>query len=202
MAASSLAGGAASFLEGFAMIEGDGILLPAEALAEAKAFLRIGHGGEDALVAGVLRTAAELCEQFTWQVLIVRAFQETLAPQTRWQRLGRAPVRAIGAVEALPAGGAAVPLAAAAYAVDIDAAGEGWVRVTGAGDAPLVRVSFEAGLAATYAGLPETLRHGMVRLAAHLYAQRSGEAPDTPPAAVSALWRPWRRMTLAAARRL
>lgn len=177
------------------MIEGDGIALPAEALAEAKGFLRIGHEGEDALVASLLRTAAELCEQFTGQVTIARAFQETLAAEARWQRLGRAPVRTIGAVEALPAGGGAAALAADAYAIDIDAAGTGWVRVTQAGGAPRVRVAFEAGMAADWAGLPEPLRHGIVRLAAHLYAARGSEAAP-PPAAVSALWRPWRRMRL------
>ena len=183
------------------MIEGDGIVLPAEALAEAKEYLRIGHDGEDALVAGLLRTAGEVCEQFTGRVLIARGFQDILSAETRWQRLARAPVRAIGAVEALPAEGGALALAPAAYAVDIDAAGEGWVRLTARGDAPRVRVGFEAGLAADWAGLAEPLRHGIVRLAAHLYAQRGGDGPDAPPAAVSALWRPWRRLSLAAAAR-
>lgn len=179
------------------MISGDAVVVPAEALAEAKGFLRIGHDGEDALVAALLGTAAELCEQFTGQVTIARAFEEILPAEARWQRLGRAPVRAIGAV-ATEAGEALPP---AACALDIDAAGAGWVRVTDAGGARRVRVAFEAGLAADWAGLPEALRHGIVRLAAHLYAQRGGEGPEAPPAAVSALWRPWRRLSLAAARR-
>jgi hypothetical protein len=41
------------------------------------------------------------------------------------------------------------------------------------------------------------LRQGVVRLAAHLYAERDGPELGGPPAAVTALWRPWRRMRLA-----
>jgi hypothetical protein len=43
--------------------------------------------------------------------------------------------------------------------------------------------------------VPEPLRQGIVRLAAHLYAAR-GEVEAVPPAAVAALWRPWRRVRL------
>ena len=38
---------------------------------------------------------------------------------------------------------------------------------------------------------------GVVLLTAHLFDHRGGES--APPAAVTALWRPWRRMRLAAA---
>jgi uncharacterized phiE125 gp8 family phage protein len=92
------------------------------------------------------------------------------------------------------AAGAETPLPAGAYAVDIDAAGDGWVRVTGPGGAKRVRVAYRAGLAAEENGVPEPLRQGIVRLAAHLYGARDQAA--APPAAVTALWRPWRRMRL------
>jgi uncharacterized phiE125 gp8 family phage protein len=45
-------------------------------------------------------------------------------------------------------------------------------------------------------GLPEALRHGIVRLAAHLYSHRDEAEQAGPPAAVTALWRPWRRLRL------
>ena len=55
-----------------------------------------------------------------------------------------------------------------------------------------------AGLAADWTVLPEPLRHGMVRLAAHQHREReSSGAASVPPAAVAALWRPWRRLRLA-----
>jgi hypothetical protein len=46
--------------------------------------------------------------------------------------------------------------------------------------------------------LPAALRHGILRLAAHFYTHRASEgAPGgEPPAAVTALWRPYRRLRL------
>lgn len=40
------------------------------------------------------------------------------------------------------------------------------------------------------------LRHGILRLAAHHYRERDDARLDTPPAAVAALWRPFRRLRL------
>ena len=181
------------------MIVGDGIVVPAEALAAAKEFLRVGHDGEDALIGSLAAGAAELCERFTGLVLLARTFEETLPAKSGWQRLGRTPVRSISEVDGLT-GVDAAPLPPDAYSIDIDADGEGWVRVTAPGAAERLRIRYEAGLASGWADLPEALRHGIVRLAAHLYSQRGGDAP--PPAAVTALWRPWRRLRLAAQARV
>ncbi len=172
------------------MITGDAIVLPPAALAEAKSYLRAAHAEEDALIAGLLRASAELCEQFTAQAVPARAFRETLKGGPGWVRLGRCPVRAITAVEE-DGGGALDP---SAYAIDIDADGYGWLRL--ASGARRVRVTYEAGLAAQWEDLPEPLRHGIVRLAAHLYASRTAGEERAPPAAVTALWRPWRRLRL------
>jgi uncharacterized phiE125 gp8 family phage protein len=165
-------------------------------LAEAKSFLRIAVSDEDALLAGLVRGAADMCEAFTGRALLERAVAEVLSAATGWTRLGAAPVRAVLGVDALDGGGAATPLDAATYAVDIDAAGDGWVRLLAAGDAKRIRVSYLAGMAADPNGLPEALRHGIVRLAAHLYAHRDNPNGGGPPAAVTALWRPWRRLRL------
>jgi uncharacterized phiE125 gp8 family phage protein len=185
------------------MIEDDGLVLPADALAEAKALLRAGDAGEDALIGAMLASAAALCERFTGQALIARGFRETLAggvAEARrshgWRRLSRTPVRSIGAVERLGVDGAAVALAPADFAIDIDANGDGWVRTARQGGR--LRVSFDAGTAADWAGVPAPLRQGILRLAAHLYTFRTDAgAQAEPPAAVAALWRPWRRLRLA-----
>jgi uncharacterized phiE125 gp8 family phage protein len=163
-------------------------------LAEVKAFLRIATSEEDALLAAMVRAAAETCEAFTGRALLVRAVEEMLPASRAWTRLGLAPVAAIEAVALVGADGAVSALAASDYAIDIDAAGEGWVRLTIGLEPKRVRVSYRAGLAADANGLPEALRHGIVRLAAYLYASR--DRPDGPPAAVTALWRPWRRLRL------
>jgi uncharacterized phiE125 gp8 family phage protein len=181
------------------MIVGDRIALPPEAAAAVKDYLRVERPEEDALILSLAAGAAELCEAFTGQALLARGFTQTLAARTAWQRLGRTPVRSISGIEALPPGAEPVPLAPAAYALDVDSNGDGWVRVAVPGEAR-IRVAFQAGLAAEWSGLPEALRQGVVRLAAHFYVHRTGEpgrAEREPPAAVTALWRPWRRMRLA-----
>lgn len=165
-------------------------------LAELKAFLRVTVSDEEALLAGLARAAADMCEAFTGRALLDRAVEEDLAASPRWTRLGAAPVRLIENVAALGEDGAATALAAGAYAIDVDAAGDGWVRVLAAGSAKRVRVSYRAGMAGDQNGLPEALRHGIVRLAAHLYAHRGQADQADPPAAVTALWRPWRRLRL------
>jgi uncharacterized phiE125 gp8 family phage protein len=163
-------------------------------LGELKAFLRIATSEEDALLAALVRAAADTCEAFTGRALLTRAVEEMLPASRAWTRLGLAPVATIEAVALVGADGAATPLIAEDYAIDIDAAGEGWVRLLIGLEPKRVRVSYRAGLAADANGLPEALRHGIVRLAAHLYVSR--DRPDGPPAAVTALWRPWRRLRL------
>ena len=170
-------------------------MTPAAAgLAEAKAYLRLETADEDALVARLIATASALCERFTGQALVAREIVETVAADGRWRRLAAAPVQAITAVEAPAADGSVRPLAVGDHAIDIDAAGNGWVRAACAEGR--VRVTYRAGLADSAEAVPEPLRQGVVRLVAHLHAHRDAADEGAPPAAVAALWRPWRRMRL------
>ncbi|WP_022682166.1 head-tail connector protein [Sphingobium bisphenolivorans] len=157
-------------------------------LVELKAWLRIGSDDEDGVLERLLASATGLCEQFIGQWLIVREASETAGADGTWQRLSGRPVVAILGVEAQ---GSA--LAADAYAIDIDAAGDGWVRVRP--DVGMATVRYHAGMAQDAEGLPDAIRQGIVRLAAEHFGARDGQVA-TPPAVVSALWRPWRRMRL------
>jgi uncharacterized phiE125 gp8 family phage protein len=163
----------------------------AVSLAECKAFLRLDRDDEDAVLAGFIRTAMALCEAFTGQWLVAREGEQRLAAGSGWQRLTALPVIAITGVR-----DATGPLPAGAAEVDIDSSGTGWVQLCDgfATDRPVVR--FSAGLGADWNGLPEPLRQGIIRLVAHLYAHRDAPDAGPPPAAVAALWRPWRRMRL------
>ncbi len=164
-------------------------------LAEAKAFLRVEHDGEDALIAGLVRTAAGLCEAFTGRMLLRRAATEEVAADGEWRRLSGTPVVGIDGVEGVALDGSAVAVLAEEWSADIDANGDGWVRVAAPG-VSRARVAYRAGLAAEWNGVPEALRHGVLRLAAHLHAYRDEPGDGGPPAAVAVLWRPWRRMRL------
>ena len=140
-----------------------------------------------------------------------------LPASTDWQRLAATPVQSIDSVETVDSNGVATLLPATGYAVDIDSTGDGWVRLNQApatlfyaaavdpsGDGWVglppanmrVRVSGTAGMAQDENGVPEPIRQGVLRLVAFLFTSRDGEAGN-PPAAVTALWRPYRRMRLA-----
>lgn len=179
------------------MVTGEPIAAGAAALAEAKTYLRVFGQDEDALIERLIASALDFCEQFTGRVLLARAFSEMLpSADAGWRRLARSPVRAITSAEAVDGAGGAAALPAEAYAIDIDARGDGWVRVTAPGGARRVRVGYQAGLAAQWEELPEALVQGAIRLAAHLYTVRDGKDDKGPPAAVAALWRPYRRLRL------
>jgi len=168
------------------MIDDDTI---AAAVAAVRAYLRVEGSAEQALLERVAASAVALGEAFTGCVFVRRAVEERVALATGWAALAEQPVAAISAV--LGADGMALPVAD--YAFDIDAASRGWVRLTGA--AQPVTVRYSAGLAETWDALDAPLAQGCVLLAAHLFEARDAKA--MPPAAVAALWRPYRRIRLA-----
>ncbi len=166
-------------------------------LAEARTFIRLGTGEDDAVLATLIGAATAICEQFIGAALVERTVTQTLPISGTWQRLAMEPVRTITAVRGVPADGSAFALPVTSYAIDIDSNGTGWVRVSAPGAAGRAEVTYQAGMAAAAAGVPEVLRQGVLMLTAHLYRDRDREVPGAPPAAVAALWRPWRRMRVA-----
>lgn len=173
--------------------------LAPDALAELKDWLGITLAGDDAQLTALLRAAIELCEDFTGIMPLQQDCEEVLPMRSEWTTLATRPVQSINAVIGVPAEGSRFALPVNAYAIDLDADGGARVRVTAPGAAGRIAVGFTAGLASDWANLPDSLRHGVLRLAAHQYRARedSAAAAVTPPAAVAALWRPWRRLRLA-----
>lgn len=167
-------------------------------VAEAKAWLRLGGSQDDAVVAGLIRSAADLCEAFTGQMLIVRTVTEEMPAGAGWIRLTKRPVVAVEAVAGL-AGGGETLLAAEAWQHEIDRDGAARLRVAAAGEATRLRVTYRAGLAEEANGVPEAIRQGLARMIQHLHEGRSEarqELERAPPAIVAALWQPWRRLGL------
>jgi uncharacterized phiE125 gp8 family phage protein len=164
---------------------------PIATLSEVRAFARVESGEEEAVLAGLLRTASALCEAFLGQIVVERGFTQAIAASSQWQRLQVLPIRSI---EQVTSGG--IPLPISAFASDVDSSGQGWVRITDPAITGVVEVSGSAGLAASQNAVPEPIRQGVLRLVAHLFASRDGAGGEIP-AAVTALWRPYRRMRLA-----
>lgn len=172
-------------------------LTPA-ALAELKDWLGITTAGDDAQLTALLRAGLETCEHFTGTMPLQQDCEEMLGISAEWQALAARPVQAIAGIDGLPAEGARFALPVSSYAVDLGADGTGSVRVSNPGSAGRIMVRFTAGLAASWTSLPDGLRHGVLRLAAFQYRSREDSAAPEPlpPAAVAALWRPWRRLRL------
>ena len=173
-------------------------VLAGAALDELKAWLAITTPGDDAALGALLRTALETCEGFTGHMPLAQLCEEIVPASSGWQALATRPVQAVTWVEGIPETGARFAIPVEDYAIDLTADGGGLFRLLRQREADRVAVRFTAGLAADWADLPESLRHGALRLAAHHYRQRESDAAQAmPPAAVAALWRPWRRMRVA-----
>jgi len=173
-------------------------VLAGAALDELKAWLAISTSGEDAALGALLGTALETCEAFTGAMPLAQLCEEIVPASACWRVLATRPVEAVTWVEGIPEAGARFAIPVGDYAIDLDADGGAAFRLLRTGEADRVAVRFTAGLAAGWSELPESLRHGVLRLAAHHYRQRESDTPQAmPPAAVAALWRPWRRMRVA-----
>jgi len=171
--------------------------LPGAALAELKQWLAITTTRDDAGLSALLLTALDMCEAFTGQMPIESGCEEVLNVTSSWQTLATRPVQAITEVQGIPSDGPRFILPADNYAIALDADGTGSVMVMNPASAGRIAVRFTAGLASDWTGLPEPLRHGIIRLAAHQHRARDDDrAGPIPPASVVALWRPWRRMRL------
>ena len=164
--------------------------LPPAALHELKAWLRTDTSTEDALLFAQIRAAVDMAGRFMGQPLLATDCAEEIPITGGWQRLGVGGVLSI--TSALVD---AVPLPPTAWEMDIDRHGVGWVRVLAQGAMSRVRILYRAGLASNWDAVPEALRQGVIRYAAHLYATRD-TGDSAPPAAVTAFWRPWKRVSL------
>jgi uncharacterized phiE125 gp8 family phage protein len=195
-------------------------VLPPSALAELKQWLGISTTLDDGELSALLATALDVCADFIGALPLACDCEETIALRTvshptdwqvrrysqdwlsagsfgGWQKLSSAPVQQVSGVAMLMADGTRVGVAAGGFEVRLDAEGGCAVRVNDIGDNMRAVVSFTAGLAPDWNSLPQPLHHGIMRLAAHQYRQRETTGGDAlPPASVSALWRPFRRMRL------
>jgi len=201
-------------------------VLSADALGELQDWLGITTGGDAGELSELLMVAIGVCTDFTGLVPIACTCQETLPlpppaprplplpldwrdlglpPGFAWppgagdgfQPLATRPVTAVTAVKLLDSLGNPTPITPPAYTALITADGTARISVPQPGVAIRCQVQFTAGYAPSWDALPDPLRHGIVRLAAHQYRNRdAASAAPLPPAAVAALWLPWRRLKL------
>lgn len=168
-------------------------------LNEARSWLRMGTGTDDAVVAQLLRAATSICEAYVGQWLIVRRAEETSDLGRGAVRLSARPVVTVEAVTLLSPDDDETELTTSDYRLTIEPDGAARLTVAFPGDNVRVRVSYRAGMSEGVNGVPEAIRQGIVRMIQYLHdARDSGR--DTPPAVIAALWQPWRRLHLGGGR--
>lgn len=175
------------------------IVTPAElggALAELKRWLAISTTHDDPLLAEQLRAALALFAQFSGTAALQETQEEVLPATRQWQNLSAAPFTDLLSVHALGAAGEQRLLADDAVSLVVDADGRAQLLLRRAVEEERLLVRYRAGLAAGWDSLDPGIRQGVIRLAAHYYAERGAEASVSPPASVVALWRPHRRLSL------
>ncbi len=171
-------------------------------LAEAKLFLRVDHGADDALIQTLIAAARGAVEAGCGRALITRRVRESLDIWRTDARggavLGLGPVKAVHVVRLIAQNGSESVIDPARY------------RLDGAGDRPRlvfesglpmtlraiggVEIEYDAGLADEAAALPTALRLAALHIIAALYDSREGAAglPD----AARALMRPFQPVRL------
>ncbi len=169
----------------------------ADAVAAAAGYLRLADGVADDVLTRATATALALGEAYLGTAIVARPFEDVIRVGPGWRLLDAKPVSAITGVTALPVGAAPYVLPVDRYAIDIDADGDGWVRVFEAAGVERVAVAYVAGVATAWSDVPAAVAQGVATLAAHLFEARTSDA--VPPAAIAALWRPYRRMRIGAA---
>ncbi len=178
------------------------ILAPADLagapLIELKDWLAISTARDDEALLAQLSAALDMCEAFTRQMPLEAECEEVLTASSGWQDLVTRPVQSVTQVESIAADGTRSALSVNAYEVELDEGGGAQLRLLGTFAAVRIAVRFTAGIAPDWATLPAGIKQGILRLAAHNFAARQDQRLEaSPPAAIIALWQPWRRMRLA-----
>ena len=176
------------------MVLATGDLSPA--LAELKHWLGITRTVDDAQLTALIGAGVEACEAFTGLTPLAATIEETRDASHEWTRLVTRPIAQVTSVELTDAEASRTALADDEYDLHLSGDGSAQLRLRRGPFVSRVVATLEAGLAADWAHLPDGLRHGILRFAAYLH--REGEpAAAEPPAAIAALWRPWRVPRLA-----
>lgn len=165
-------------------------------LAELKQWLAITTDGEDDLLVDLLAASHALCQRFTGIAPFKSEVRETVASTQESTMLRVQPVLLFLEATAVSHTLDRRPLVAGEAVFERVGHSGGRVTLHGAIPEPQVELRYYCGFSDEWGQLDVGLRHGIIRYAAHQYRERDAGADASPPAAVAALWRPYRRMRL------
>lgn len=172
-------------------------------IAEARAYLRLDGEDDDAVVAACVTAARQACESFTGRSLISQSWQLYL---DRWPEgavvLPRPPLQTVTAINVYDSDGAATALDPGDFWVDGAGAP---ARLIAKSSTVLpqpgrrlggIEITYDAGYGPGWNDVPQALRQGMLMAVADFYEHRSAETASGLPAAIAALWQPYRVVRL------
>jgi uncharacterized phiE125 gp8 family phage protein len=185
------------------------LLIPPSAepwsVAEAKAFLRVEHGDDDAIIAALIAAARSHVEALTQRALLVQRWRFVL---DAWPIHGRfnpriGPLRSLIAARVFDAGGNAHSIDVASFVVDAAAeliASPVWSMPLPGRTTAGIELDIELGYGAAASDVPDALRHAIRMLVAHWYENRGlaaiGAGVAMLPAGADALLAPYRMRSL------
>ena len=176
-------------------------------LADAKAYLRVAHSDDDAVIAALIAGARSHVEAQTRRALITQTWRLI---RDAWPPDGRiavapAPLRSVVAARVYDAGGATHAVDTGAFVADKSAAPAVLAfapgTLAGSGRAAAgIEIDVEVGYGAAPANVPETLRQALLLLVAHWYENRGliaiGRSVAVLPLPIAALIAPYRVLSL------
>lgn len=174
-------------------------------LAQVKAHLRVDGEQEDTLLGQLIAAARDWAEQYLWRSLMEQTWELSLdaMPSGRAIEIPRAPLLSVTTVSYMDSDGTEQTLAATSYIVDGKSSPGRIVLATGiewpVTDYPVnaLTVLYKAG-STTAAGVPESIRHGILMHIGHLYENRETVAADGKtassevPMSTKSLYQPYR----------
>ncbi len=172
-------------------------------LDEAKAFIRVEHNDDDALIVALIAAARIHIETETRRALITQSWRIV---RDCWPECGRtavrpAPLRALTAVRVFDFENNAHDLDLQAFVLDLGASELAfipWTLMQPTRIADGVEIDVTVGYGDTALDAPEPLRHAVRLLIAHWYENRGivGGNGAALPATVAALIAPYRMLSL------
>jgi len=174
-------------------------------VAEAKAFLRVDHDDDDAVIGSLITAARSQIEAMTRRALLAQRWRIV---RDGWPRDGRivvrtGPLRALTAVRVFDADGIAHARDVEGFVCDRAAdliAAPGWARSPPGRRVAGIELDVELGYGTQPSEIPELLRHAVRTLAAHWYDNRGlaaiGSSVAMLPGSVAAMIAGFRAVSL------
>ncbi|MEM1051850.1 MAG: hypothetical protein AAGI28_07125 [Pseudomonadota bacterium] len=171
-----------------------------EALTELKSWLGITRPNEDVLLTDLLQSALSMCESFTGQTPLSQLIEARLPVQAGQHMLTSRPVSSVLSVELMSQSGERTELSVSQFHSEIQTKGNLIIHLPDRVEGQALVVIARVGISDSWSAVPAPLKQGIIRLCAYHYHDRDrpsvANRTSSPPAIVSALWRPWQELQL------